>query len=78
MGRLGMIGNAEISVAALTRGLGHLFQRIHAIREIGVQVKDAAQVFHGDKLRQCPRACERDLIGAFAQLRRNKLEPKAS
>src|SRR5258706_15866075 len=69
---LGVVSDAKISITALARGIGHLLQGVRAVREVGVQVKHAAKVFHRDELRKSAFACARDLVGAFAQFRRNE------
>jgi hypothetical protein len=45
MGGLRMIGDAEIRVPPLPRGVGHLLERVYAVRKHRMQVKHATQIF---------------------------------
>ena len=50
--RLRMVGHAEVFVAAFAGGLGHLLQRVDAVRPFGMCVQDAADVCVGDQFRE--------------------------
>jgi len=71
-----VIGNAEIAIAPVARGLCHRFERIDAIGPVGMGVQYATYVGIGDNCRKLAFLGERDLAPPLAKLRLNELKPK--
>ena len=66
--RGGVVGDREVGVAALPRGLRHLLERVAAVRERRVAVEVAADVVDGDQLGELAGVAGLDLAPALAQL----------
>src|SRR4051795_4249450 len=67
-----MIGHPEITEAAGTGGLSHDFERVHAVRSVGVCVQDPADICISNELGQFASPSELNLAAALPQLRLDK------
>ena len=65
--RFGMIGDRDVFVAALARGLGHLFERRPAVGFGGVHVQIAADLRLLDQLRQLARSAAASISPEFSR-----------
>lgn len=74
---LGMVGDAEILEASLTRGLGHRLKGLRAVGGIRVAVKDSAQVLVGDELRQLALQSQLELTASLPEFGIDDGRPRA-
>jgi hypothetical protein len=74
VGGLRVIGHPKIVIAALAGRFDHLFERIAAIRLIGVGVENAADVRKLHQLGNATLLGERDLAAALSQFRFDVLQ----
>ena len=71
-----VVGDRDVLVAALAGRLGHLLDRVAAVRGDRVHVQVAADVAELDQLRQLALAGGRQLAAVLAQLGRDVLHPE--
>ena len=69
-----MIGDRDVRVAELARGLDHLGQRRLAVAGVGMHLQVATDLLERHELGQLVRLRERDFTAVFAHLRWNPVE----
>src|SRR5215203_4739667 len=71
-----MIRDAKILIAALPGRFRHCFERIHAIRQVGMRVQDSTEVLVSDQLRQGMRAGSYNLVLSLPELGFDEWQPE--
>jgi hypothetical protein len=73
-----VVSDAQVLVAEIAGGFGHLGKGVRPVRKVGMGVKDALQVLCFDKLRRLPRLCLGDFAITLTQFRRDVRQSKAA